>query len=186
MNEKQHVSSMDGSVSLDSLLRDGHIAQLPENDESKRKILCYLKKMMRQIRAESSMAARASKRLKMPAKKDSNNHQWNSCGLPPGTVFVSDCTGEQVYTPALAECWPGVEFGRFNSRNIQFLQKAKRGQYPQNVRNMKGLQFDNCGQLPGLINIFPSPINKETAKMALEVETDILHQGADFPSQNDP
>jgi hypothetical protein len=82
-NKKQHVS-MDGSVSLDSLLRDGHIAQLPENDESKRKILCYLKKTMRQIHAESSTAARASKRLMMPAKKDSDN-QWKSCGLPPGT-----------------------------------------------------------------------------------------------------
>jgi hypothetical protein len=171
-NEKQHVS-MDGSVSLDSLLRDGHIAQLPENDESERRIVCYLKKMMRQIRAESSRAARASKRLKKPAKKDSNK-QRKSCRLPPGTVFVSDCTGERVYTPASAECWPGVEFGRFNSTNIQFLEKAKRGHYPQIVKNTKGLQYDNCGQSPGLINIFPSPINKETAKMALELETDIL------------
>jgi hypothetical protein len=173
-NEKQHVS-MDRSVSLDLLLRDRHISQLPENDESKRKIICYVKKTMRQIHAESSTAARASKRLKMPAKKDSNN-QRKSCGLKPGTVFVLDCTGEWVYTPALAECWSGVEFRRFNSKNIQFLQKAKRGQYPQNVRNTMGLQFDNCGQSPGLINIFPSPINKETAKMALEVETDILLQ----------
>ncbi len=78
---------MDGSVSLDSLLRDRHIAQLPENDKSKRKILCYLKKTMRQIHAESRMAARASKRLKMLEKKDSNN-QRKSCGLPPGTVCV--------------------------------------------------------------------------------------------------
>jgi hypothetical protein len=128
---------------------------------------------MRQIRAESSTAARASKRLKMPAKKDSDN-QRKSCGLPPGSVFVSDCTGEQVYTPALAECWSGVQFRRFNSKNIQFLEKAKRGWYPQNVRNTMGLQFDNCAHSPGLINIFPSPINKETAKMALELETDIL------------
>jgi hypothetical protein len=191
--ENQHVS-MHESVTLDALLRERQIARLADDDESKKRIVRYLKGIMRQINAEGSnrgaqekMAERASKRLKSVEPhcrndtdmKDSRG-QLLGCSLPPGTVFVSDCDGDKVHTPASADGWPGVEFGLFHPTSVKILEKAKRSQYPQTVKNTRGLKYDNCGQSPGLVHIFPNTNSKETAKMAMDLETDILLQLEDL------